>query len=61
MIAPGFTRTQWKPPRTGETPLRVQWRNGQVSRWTFKASQLRWTDEGHPYDIIAVRKASKGD
>lgn len=57
-IALGFTPTKWRKPRTGEAKLRVQFRNGYVDdKHTYRASDLRWTDEGSAWDIIAVRKA----
>lgn len=55
-IAAGFTPTKGRKPRTGEARLEVQWRNGMIDRWTYTASQLRWDDTGHDFDVLAVRK-----
>ena len=52
-----MTPTKWKQPRTGERPLRVQFRNGLVSRWTYTAQQLRWSDSGSDWDVIGVERA----
>lgn len=49
-----MTPTKWRAPKTGEKKLRVQFRNGEISKWTYSAKQLRWTDTGSPFDIIAV-------
>lgn len=58
-IAEGFHATHGREPRTGETKLQVQFRCGYVDdRNTYTAKQLRWTDTGDSYDIIAVRRAS---
>lgn len=56
--APGFTLTKGRTPRTGEKPLRVQFRNGYVdTKHTYTAKQLRWNDTGHGWDVVAVRRA----
>lgn len=52
-----FQPTNWKPPRTGEKQLRVRWRDGSTSKWTYTAKQLNWTDRGDPLDVIAWREA----
>lgn len=52
-----MTPTKWKRPRTGEKPLRVQWRTGELSKYTYTASQLIWDDRGWDHDIIAVEVA----
>lgn len=51
-----WTPTKWRPPRTGEAPLRVRFRNGEESKWTYAAKQLDWSDRGEPFDIVAVRR-----
>lgn len=51
----GFQPTGGKVPATGERELTVLFRNGLVSRWTYRASQLRWTREGHPWDVVGYR------
>lgn len=56
-IAPGFVLTKGRKPRTGEARLEVQFRGGYVDRkHTYKSSDLRWDDTGHPFDVIAVRR-----
>jgi hypothetical protein len=47
-------QTNGRKPRTGDKLLKVQWANGDVSRWTFTASQLRFSQTGHPFDVLAV-------
>lgn len=54
--ADDFTPTKGRKPRTGEALLRVQFRNGRISRHAYKASQLDWTDRGEGWDVIAVRR-----
>ena len=46
--------TNWRPPRT-DRQLRVRFHNGEVSKHSYTAKQLRWTDTGSPFDIIEVR------
>lgn len=54
--APGFTLTEGRMPRTGERKLQVQFRCGYVDgKHSYKASQIRWTDTGHDWDVVAVR------
>jgi hypothetical protein len=55
MIAPGFTPTKGRTPPTGERQLEIQFRTGAVSKWTYTAKQIRWTDTGDSHDVIAVR------
>lgn len=50
--------TNFRKPRT-ERLLRVRFRNGETSRWQYTAAQLRWTDSGSPFDIIAVEYGEK--
>ena len=45
--------TNFNKPRT-ERELRVQYRNGQIDNFPRTASQMRWTDTGSDWDIIAV-------
>lgn len=52
-----MTPTHFRKPRTGERMLRVQFRNGLVSRHTYTAAQLRWTDTDSDFDIIGVERA----
>jgi hypothetical protein len=52
-----MTPTNYRTPKTGDRPLRVQFRNGYVSRFTYTAKQLRWGNTGHDFDIIAVERA----
>lgn len=46
--------TRWRKPRTTKR-LRVRFRNGDVSRWTYTAEQLDWRDRGEPFDITHLR------
>lgn len=55
-IAKGFTPTKGRTPRTGETQLEVQFRNGRISKHTYTAKQLRWTHTDDSHDVIAVRR-----
>lgn len=56
--APGFTLTNGRKPRTGEKKLRVQFRGGWIDeRNEYVAGQLRWTETGSDWDIVAVKKA----
>ena len=52
-----WTDTNFRTPRTGERLLRVKFRNGQESRWEYVARQLRFSDTGHDFDIVAVSRA----
>jgi hypothetical protein len=47
--------TNFKKPRTGDRPLRVQFRNNMVRVYT--AGQLRWTDSGSDFDVVFVEFA----
>ena len=56
--APGFRLTKGRTPRTGEAPLRVQFRNGYIDdKHAYTAKQLRWTDTGDSWDVVAVKRA----
>lgn len=52
-----WRETHFRTPRTGEKPLRVKFRNGMESRFEYVARQLRFSDTGHEFDIVAVRRA----
>lgn len=52
-----MTPTNGRMPRTGEKDLRVMFRNGSVSKHTYRAAQLRWTVTGGDFDIVAVERA----
>jgi hypothetical protein len=52
-----MTPTQGRKPKTGDKPLRVKFANGLVSRWTYTASQLRFTITGSEWDIESVERA----
>lgn len=55
--APGFSLTKGRKPRTGGDKLRAQFRNGHVDeRHEYTAEQLRWTDTGHAFDVVAVQR-----
>lgn len=51
-----MTPTKWREPRTGDKQLRVTFRGTEkpeVSKWTYRARDLVWTDRGEPFDIVA--------
>jgi len=43
--------TNHRPPRTGDTPLRVKFRNGIVSKEALPASKWNWSDRDYDWDI----------
>lgn len=47
--------TNWKPPHTGDTPLRVKFRNGETSKDALPAEKWKWKNRDHDYDIVAWR------
>lgn len=55
-----MTPTKGREPQTGETKLRVMFRNGR--RGEFTASQIRWTQddprfgEGWDWDVVSVER-----
>jgi len=51
----GFQPCRGKRPVTGERQLEVLFRNGFVSKFTYTASQLRWSIENHPFDVVGYR------
>jgi hypothetical protein len=53
-----MTPTHGRKPKTGERLLKVKFRCGLVSRFTYTAAQLRWTETGSPFDIIEVERAA---
>lgn len=54
--APGYSLTKGRKPRTGSDKLRVQYRNGMIDKHEYTAEQLRWTDTGDSFDVVAVRR-----
>lgn len=45
-----------KPPDDG-SKYEVQFRNGYIDRKnTYGPEHLRWTHDGTPFDVVAVRK-----
>jgi hypothetical protein len=42
-------------PVSDDTKVRVRFRTGRVSKWTYDAKQLRWTQTGDDHDIRAYR------
>lgn len=53
--------TNGKPP-AGNGPFTVQFRCGHIDRkHTYTADQLRWTDTGHAWDVVAVVGADEVD
>jgi hypothetical protein len=53
------TETNGRKPKTGERLLRVKFRCGLVSRFTYAASALRWSHTGSPFDVVACERADK--
>jgi hypothetical protein len=51
-----WTPTKWSRPRTGEKPLMVEFRNGEVGG-PYTSGMLRWTDTDHPFDVVKVARA----
>lgn len=51
----GFTASKGKKPETGERELTVLFRGGRISKHTYRAAQLRWSIEDHPFDIVGWR------
>lgn len=52
-----WVETKGRKPRTGEKALWIKFRNGQESRQTYVAAQLRWNDSGDGWDVVEVRRA----
>lgn len=50
-----FQPTNWRPPLT-DKEVRVRFRNGDESKWTYLPRQLRWTDTGSDFDVIAWKE-----
>lgn len=47
-----MTPTNYKPPRTGDTPLRVKFRDGTTSKQALPAAKWNWADrDGYDFDI----------
>lgn len=46
-----MTPTNWRPPRTGDAPLRVRFRNGDLSKDALPASKWTWADRDYAFDI----------
>ena len=53
-----MTPTRWRRPKT-DRYLKVQFRNGEVSRYSYTPEQLIWDDRGWDFDIIAVEFGEK--
>ena len=51
----GFQACKGRMPVTGDRQLEVLFRNGEVSRFTYSAKQLRWSIENHPFDVVGYR------
>lgn len=45
-----WQETQWHPPRA-ESPVRVRFRCGDVSKHTYRPDQLNWRDRKYDFDI----------
>jgi hypothetical protein len=46
--------TNWRPPET-DKDLRLKFRNGETSKYTYTARQIRWTDTASDFDVIEWR------
>ena len=51
-----WVETKGRTPRTGERPLHIKFRNGLESRQTYTARQLRFSQVGDDWDVIAVAR-----
>lgn len=52
-----MTPTKWRPPRTGDKLLRVQFRDGTISKEALPASKWNWADRDYAFDIVACELA----
>lgn len=57
--AAGYSLTHGRTPRTGSAKLKVQFRNGHVDQHEYTASQLRFSDTGCAWDVVAVKRADR--
>jgi hypothetical protein len=55
MATGDWTPTEWRRPRTGETPLRVKFRDGEVSKEALPAAKWNWEDRDYAFDIVEVK------
>ncbi|MGN7930286.1 hypothetical protein ACTJI5_09500 [Sphingopyxis sp. 22461] len=51
-----MTPTKWKPPRTGDAPLKVKFRDGTTSKTALPAAKWNWANREFAFDIIAFWK-----
>ena len=51
-----MTPTNGLRPKTGDAPLRVQFRSGIERTYDAAARRLRFTDTGQAFDIVAVER-----
>ena len=51
----GFQAPKGKRPATGDKPVTVLFRNGWVSKNSYRADQIRWTIDGHDWDAVGYR------
>lgn len=52
-----WVETQGRKPRTGDRPLQLKFRNGIETMKTYTAAQIRWSQVGDDWDVMAVRRA----
>lgn len=52
-----WVETNGRRPRTGDKLLHVRFRNGLESKKPYLASQMRFTQVGDPWDVVAVARA----
>jgi hypothetical protein len=51
----GFRACKGKKPPTGERELEVLFRCGWVGKYRYRAADLRWSIEQHPFDVVGYR------
>lgn len=57
LVAMSWVETNGRKPRTGERLLQIRFRNGLESKEAYTAGQMRWTQTGDDWDVVAVRRA----
>ena len=48
-----------RAPRTSDALLQLRWKSGNVSAHHYTASQVRWSQTGHEFDVAAYRKVAE--
>jgi hypothetical protein len=47
--------TSWRPPKADN--VRVKFRNGQISKHTYRPDQLNWSNRNYDFDITHWKDA----